>query len=382
MLYYVPLEPYVERYTGELAKPNTGWIESALHTYSIPYVRIEGKKPKSNRITTGRVLDTIGRCEWALSQMQEICKKFRKGEIDKGSQFYFDDMFHPGIEALYYIDPSVKVYVYCWAQSFDQHDFTRELYPEWMPAYEEMVMRSSPIPNYNPTTTVFVANSLLKDLIKTRNPVADVRVVGLPFGITHLPNTFASTMRKNRVVFSSRLNEEKQPHLFYKLAEKLPEIEFVISCPRNIEHVDPKYTQSPTLPNMTVRYGITKDDYYTLLNESKFQFNCALQDWVSYTLLEAVTLGCYPIYPNFRSFPETFQRRPEMLYPAFDMDAAANLIRTTMEKGVYPWSWSSISERFTDLVDTHTRTTERIAKIIDDKFYEIHPKVYKTKGSS
>ncbi len=55
---------------------------------------------------------------------------------------------------------------------------------------------------------------------------------------------------------------------------------------------------------------MTKQNYYQILDESKVQFNCADQDWVSFTLLEAVTFGCHPVYPDFRSFPEVFTPNP------------------------------------------------------------------------
>ena len=59
-----------------------------------------------------------------------------------------------------------------------------------------------------------------------------------------------------------------------------------------------------------------------MLSQSKVQFNCALQDWVSFTLLEALTFGCAPLYPMHRSFPETLQFAEDYLYAPFSLESA------------------------------------------------------------
>jgi trehalose-6-phosphate synthase len=60
------------------------------------------------------------------------------------------------------------------------------------------------------------------------------------------------------------------------------------------------------MKNVVLHHGLTKQEYYDILCESSVQINTSLQDWVSYTLLEATCANCQLIYPNERSFPETF----------------------------------------------------------------------------
>jgi len=67
---------------------------------------------------------------------------------------------------------------------------------------------------------------------------------------------------------------------------------------------------------------LEKNDYYSLLNDTRVLFNCALQDWVSNTVSEADTLGCNVLYPAYRSFPETFANDHTRLYVPWSLDDA------------------------------------------------------------
>jgi hypothetical protein len=69
--------------------------------------------------------------------------------------------------------------------------------------------------------------------------------------------------------------------------------------------------------------GISKAEYYNLLARATIQFNCSLQDYVSWTLLEAIVCGCKVVYPCFRSFPEILGTDT---YKAFHLDSAVNLL--------------------------------------------------------
>ena len=71
--------------------------------------------------------------------------------------------------------------------------------------------------------------------------------------------------------------------------------------------------------NVDLYTSCTKGQYYSVLTRSKIQFNSALQDWVSFTLLEALTYGCAPLYPNHRSFPESLNYSSRNLYAPFNL---------------------------------------------------------------
>ena len=57
-------------------------------------------------------------------------------------------------------------------------------------------------------------------------------------------------------------------------------------------------------PRFKLLSGLTKEQYYQELNDCRVQFNSALQDYVSWTVIEATAFGADIVYPNFSSFPE------------------------------------------------------------------------------
>jgi hypothetical protein len=75
---------------------------------------------------------------------------------------------------------------------------------------------------------------------------------------------------------------------------------------------------------LAIHEDLEKNDYYSIVNDSRVVFNCALQDWVSNTVSEADALGCNVLYPAYRSFPETFANDHERLYVPWSIDDAIN----------------------------------------------------------
>ena len=83
-------------------------------------------------------------------------------------------------------------------------------------------------------------------------------------------------------------------------------------------------------PRFKLLSNLTKEEYYSELAGARIQFNCALQDYVSWTVLEATTFGCDLVYPNFRSFPEFIP--PDRLYTAFNVNSAVIRLLEVMTK--------------------------------------------------
>jgi hypothetical protein len=125
-----------------------------------------------------------------------------------------------------------------------------------------------------------------------------------------------------RVGFAARFDQEKQPGFFMDLAEQYqmeyPEVEFAIFQGGPLRSNNTEYlTRARELESrglLKIYENLSKNDYYSLVNDTRVLFNCALQDWVSNTVSEADTLGCNVLYPAYRSFPETFADDPERLY--------------------------------------------------------------------
>lgn len=314
-LWYLPLEPRLERYSYQLSRAVDGWLESSWLENNIPYERIEGKS-LNERIKAGAVLDATGRGYWACAQVMRLLELINDNKVTSDDVIYFDDFWHPGIEALPYafhilrIKP--KMFTIIWAQSVDRHDFT---YPmrHWMRHYE--------IGQGRVLDGIFVTSEALRDLcLYAGVGTADtVHVSGHPFSSDEIKSRCPVLLpaRKNQVMFTSRWDTEKCPWLFLDIAEltikKRSDISFLITT-----STEKLKSNDPILLDMLNRYinkypnniilkeNLTKDEYYQNLLESKVQINTADQDWVSYTLLESAVCGCHPLYPYYLSFPEVF----------------------------------------------------------------------------
>lgn len=366
-LFYVPLEGYKERYTSQWAAPKTGWLERNWIKDRIQYRRIEGQLSEAEMnkpITKGVVLDPLKRSKWCFSQISQILDLMNEGQITDNDVLLFDDFWTPGIEALPYafdlfgVHP--KMYAFLHAQSVDQYDFTYRM-RDWMRPFETGIGAA--------LAGIFVCCPTLKDLVVLGGiaPTEKVWVTGHPFNseevMERMPDHYREgpktwkISRLPRVVWSSRWDREKDPHTFLKAAEKViytsaNYVQFIIctgakelrSNDSNLLVLLKKYIER--FPrNIYLAEGLTKEQYYQILATSKIQVNTALQDWVAITLLEASVAGCYPIYPEFRSFPETFLHQPGFMYERGNPDALAKMILEVLRYPEETWSKEEIEKR-------------------------------------
>jgi len=99
----------------------------------------------SKAIVTGQVLDAHGRSYFGMSQLMNLVKMMKAGEITSNDAIFFEDMFQPGMESLPYILNQVdekhrpKIYLRCLAQAIDPDDFVHVWgMAKWMSLYEQM----------------------------------------------------------------------------------------------------------------------------------------------------------------------------------------------------------------------------------------------------
>lgn len=340
MLYYFPLESYKTRYTCQLsAAGHQGWLESRWIENNVSYKRIEPTaKYKSSSIKSGSVLDACQRGIYSCEQIALFLRHLQNGLVTNDDVLYFDDFWTPGIEALPYafeltgIKP--KMYALLHAQSVDEFDFTFKMLP-WIRHFEKGVASI--------LDGIFVSCELLADLVYKQGlcEADKIHITGLPYNSNkvkeiYFPKNYKNIEKKNQVVFSSRWDKEKDPNFFLKVIAYInngnlhSDTNFVITT----SHETLKSNDNNLLrilntlkevhANIEIRENQSKEDYYKTLLESKIQFNCADQDFISWTLLEAITAGCIPVYPNFRSFPKIL---PETnLYDKKDVKSAATTI--------------------------------------------------------
>lgn len=325
-LFYFGLEPLKARYTYQLCKE---WMPATFEPYKdrLEFIDVEGEFDPEQEIKVGAVLDAIGRGKYSLSQCDKFLQMIYDGTVRDGDIIYLQDYWTPGLDAIWYAldlyKINVKVYAMLHAQSVDEYDFT---YPmsNWMRHYELGLDKRM--------TGIFVGSSIHKEQLRAAGFTSPIHVVSLPIHkratLEKLPMYTPDrySMKQNIVVYSSRLDKEKNPFFMLKVAKEFLRLnptwewhvttsgkEFRSMLPGVIDAMN---TLANEEPRFKLLKGLTKEEYYTELATCRIQFNTSLQDYVSWTVIEATAFGADIVYPNFRSFPEFIDEN--RMYKAFD----------------------------------------------------------------
>jgi glycosyltransferase involved in cell wall biosynthesis len=368
MIAYLPLEPYKERYTDLLGH----WTETRFRERGVYFVSVLGERlAKDDAIRTGLVLDAHGRSYWSLTQMAALTRMLANGATP--DVVYFDDLFTPGYEALPYILDQSKgrrprVYVRNHAQSVDPDDFVWPM-RHWMRPFETAVYRS--------VSGVFCSSTVHKEMMEIAGlDVCPIHVIGHPYDERDVltragqaPRPWSARMDR-RVLYSSRFDAEKQPHFFMDVVEEFlqhgGEAEFVVCTgSRTLRSNDPTaLTRAERLQasgKLRIVTDTTKAVYYGLLAGASVQLNTARQDFVSYTAIEASTLGTPTLAPAFRSFPEAFRNRRASLYVPWSVEDACARLHELLDTGDDPLEVAKLSlhhhgtlDRIIDLFEKET----------------------------
>jgi hypothetical protein len=333
-LFYMGLEPYKARYTLQL----TQWNESVFRKRNIHYVIVPGDTLSSDQnIVVGQVLDAHGRTHYSLTQMANLIKLMKSGEVTSEDIIYFEDMYTSGLESLAYIIKQVpekyrpKIFVRCLAQTIDPDDFLHVWGMDgFMRKYEEMI---------NEFCIILASNEEMVMHMKVAGWKAPIyNISGLAFGKQEVQDRVGYIKpfedRDMRVVFAARWDQEKQPDFYMDLIDawheryKDTKVEFALLSGAKLRSNNSSYMERTynmeSEGKLTIYSDLEKNTYYQLLNSSRVLFNCALQDWVSNTVSEADALGCNVLYPAYRSFPETFANDHTRLYVPWSIEDAMN----------------------------------------------------------
>jgi hypothetical protein len=329
------LEPYKARYTLQLQD----WNVAVFKRREIDFIVVPGETLSNDQaIVTGQVLDAHGRTYFGMSQLMNLIKMMKAGEINDEDVIYFEDMFQPGIESLPYILKQIdyahrpRIYVRCLAQSIDPDDFVHVWdMQDFMGHYEKMV--DSFVDGVLATNEEMVMHMKIAGW---KSPIYNIS--GLAFGKAEVRSRVKTIKpfneRQLRVVFSARWDQEKQPDFYMDLIEEFfirnpgVDVEFCVCSGGKLKSNNESYmlrTQEMVKAGKLKIYeNLEKNEYYDIVNDSRVVFNCALQDWVSNTVSEADALGCNVLYPAYRSFPETFANDHTRMYVPWSIDDALN----------------------------------------------------------
>ena len=372
-LWYMGLEKYVARYTYQL----TDWNVEVFKRRGIDYVIVPGDTLDSSKsIVTGQVLDAHGRSYFGMSQMMNLVKLMKQGEVTNEDVIYFEDMFQPGIESIPYILNQIpdnlrpRVFVRCLAQSIDPDDFVHVWgMSKWMGLYEKMVNEF--------VDGVLASNEEMVMHMKIAGWEAPIyNISGLAFGKEEVRRRVLDSgqgiklfdERAMRVAFAARWDQEKQPDFYMDLIDRWQElypdsgVEFCVFSGSTLRSNNNTYMARTNKMRdegtLKVYENLDKTNYYLMLNDTRVLFNCALQDWVSNTVSEADALRCNVLYPAYRSFPETFSNDPERLYIPWSIDDAIAKLHKLL----------TVQHPNVDKISDHTSgTIDRICNILEGR---------------
>ena len=303
----------------------------------LEFIDIEGDFDPDQQIKIGAVLDAVGRGKFAMSQCSNFLDMMNRDEVRDGDVIFLQDYWHPGIGSILYAADlygiKLEIYAMLHAQSVDEYDFT---YPmrDWMRGFELGLDKRM--------TGIFVGSSIHKEQLRTAGFEAPIHVVSLPIHkqktLDKLPSYDPGAQRKPVVVYSSRLDKEKNPFFMMEVAKAFlkqhPNWEWhVTTSGKEFRSmlpgvIDKLRALSIEQPRFKLLEGLTKEEYYTELATCSIQFNSALQDYVSWTVIEATAFGADIIYPKFRSFPEFVDE--DRMYKPFDVQSALNAFADAM----------------------------------------------------
>lgn len=366
-IFHIGLESYQARYTFQLEE----WYRREFQRLNVDYEIVRGETlDDTQSISTGQVLDAHGRSYYSMTQLANLVKKMKSGEVTSDSVLLFEDMFTPGIESIPYILNQVgpefrpRVFVRCLAQSIDPDDFVHVWgMSPWMRSYESMVNQFS--------TAILATNEEMVAHAKIAGWSAPIyNISGLAFGLDEVRERVNNQLtpwdqRDRRVIFSARWDAEKQPGFFMDLIDlwyqRHPntDVEFAVLSGGPLKSNDgsymPRTARMVREKRLKVYQGLEKNQYYDLVNRSRVLLNTALQDWVSNTVSEADALGCNVLFPAYRSFPEAFSNDHERLYVPWSKEDALNKLEKLLENP---------SPRMGQISQWNNGTIERIVSII------------------
>lgn len=347
-LIYLPVEAYRSRYTEYLSCPG-GVFEACCKKLGVPVHTI---RPYSSvmQIKIGQVIDPLTRAQWSFHQIYELMGMMKHRQVSDGDVIYIEDFWIGGMEMIPYMQDLVRpfdwlpVWAFCHAQSVDPNDFTAPM-ARWMRKFEQAWA--------SVLAGIFVAAPELKNMLRQGSVFGSILATGTVWSSDWMTQRYMSApavKKEKLVVFSSRWDSEKDPEFFCSLVKAVlkerEDIRFVV-CTGNENLTSNRADLIGLVREMVndhskyfkVEAGLSKQKYFDILRRASVQFNCAKQDFVSYTLLEACLAGCSPLYPSYLTFPDALEHHMECLYTPSSIQQAKDKLYNLIDNQLADYSW-------------------------------------------
>lgn len=284
MIWYLPLEYIDRRYTKAMDQV----IRDELDRQGKPYTVVGN--PEQEQVIPNRkdFLNSTGTNITRFGQLAEVAKLFAEDKVQDGDTFFFSDIWAPGIEAIpymaYFNDKKVRVSGILHAGSFTPSDFVANMKP-WAFDFERAVIKIA--------DKVFLGSSQpLIDLMEQGyiDEYGKMVITGIPIS-TEMMYGHAQPLpweeREDTIVFAGRLVDEKQPHLFDRMAQDFPGYKFV----------------------KTLDLDLSKPEYYKLLARAKVFVSFAKQENYGIAAVEAQAMGMNLLVPDDLAYKDFYGKQ-------------------------------------------------------------------------
>jgi len=180
----------------------------------------------------------------------------------------------------------VTIHALWHAGSYDPQDFLGRLIGDtpWVRHAEKAFFEAV---DYNYFATDFHIDMFTFNLYKARKSTFGNKIVRSGWPMEYMAETlkpYAGLPKRDLILFPHRIAPEKQVNIFRHLATELPEYEFVVCQDQEL----------------------TKEEYHTLLGESKMVFSANLQETLGISCYEGMLVGAIPMVPDRLSYTEMY----------------------------------------------------------------------------
>ena len=295
-IYLVDLESVETRYTAQWKRHVPSLLKKAGHDVQV----ICGPTDIPSATTPGAFLNFGGTNIYKSCQVEQIGRLFCEGSVNAGDHFVFTDAWHPGIINLKYMSELLGIPVTThglWhAGSYDPQDFLGRLVGSkpWVRHAEKSFFHAF---DHNYFATEFHIEMFNKNLLAGPDSIAywSNKVVRTGWPMEYMEDTLApykNMTKRNLILFPHRIAPEKQVEIFRDFAAHLPQYEFVVCQDQQL----------------------TKDEYHTLLGQSKLVFSANLQETLGISCYEGAVVDAIPMVPDRLSYTEMYNN--EFKYPS------------------------------------------------------------------
>jgi len=312
VIWFLPLEPYHERYTAQMLS----WVIAALERSKRKFKTVIAKDDCGSFIDAGMWTDVNRAARWRNDQLAQMLRHLQDRELRSGDVVLLGDAWFPGIEAL---DMAAKMQGinlcfagWYYAGSQDRNDYLRRVIPEEAGVFEKMILGTTL--SYLCVGSVWHYHAITEWLRARQCSEPRIVTAGLAWDSSEVERYRRPIEKRGcTVVFPHRWAPEKRPETFLRMAERYKDTgwKFAISTSgkapieRISEHVE------------VVRHT-SKADYYDFLSRCGVWYSASDQETFGYALHEAIALGLCIVAPRRVCYEQMLGGDSRFLYHGDD----------------------------------------------------------------